>query len=233
MHYKLYNTEYLENIFDNTSLETGWYIFLQHWIKPQQKKILKLQKFCRRMSGFSTQKGKNCLPLLSKCIRIPNYNDIVTFTDGFGIYKGHIWTINKDNTYNIKLYDSTMYNNIHRTLIRSFKENNRISYSKETGWYTNLHQNGVCHRCPIRFNSIYHKRRTVTPNTFVCVCFDNQANNIFKYMDMERFDNPYKTYNTLIYKMLAKDNLRGKVRGQLSYMLQKRLFQNVRKVNTI
>ena len=42
---------------------------------------------------------------------------------------------------------------------------------------------------------------------------------------MERFDNKYKTYNTLIYKMLARDNLRTKIRGQLSYMLQKRLFQ--------
>ena len=224
MHYKLHDIEYLESIFNNTPLEKGWYIFLQHWIKPQHKKVLKLQRFCRRMSGFSTRKDKNGLPLLSKLVRLPNYNDIVTFTDGFGIYKGHIWTINSDNTYNIKLYNSKMYNNIHRTLIMSINTQN---YTPTSYYDTSIneHRNGICHRCPIRFNSIYHKRCTTTSNTFVCVCFDNSAYTLIEYMNMKRFDNPYKTYNTLIYKMLAKDNIRTKVRGQLSYMLQKILFQ--------
>ena len=226
MQYKLHNIEYLESIFNNTPLEKGWYIFLQHWIKPQHKKVLKLQRFCRRMSGFSTQQDKNGLPLLSKIVRLPNYNDIVSFTDGFGIYKGHIWTINSDNTYNIKLYNSKMHYNIHRKLILTI---NTDTHREERARYCdnsiNEHRNGMCHRCPVRFNSIYHKRCTNTSNTKVCVCFDNPASYIFKYMDMERFDNKYKTYNTLIYKMLARDNLRTKVRGQLSYMLQKRLFQ--------
>ena len=208
----------LNDIFKDTKIDSSWRVFVEHWIiGVQQKNIKKLQTFCRRITGFSI-KNQNYLPLLSKPVSYRYLGQIVSLYGDTNIIKGRIIKLYKgQNTYDIK----TLCNN---QIIKRVPENIIISNSqlklpdiplrnKVTNCYN------YCKRCPKRFYNKFHVRRKgKTVNSCLCVCNDLTADNIWNYVlntsDIKQ-----------VFRILAMDNLTGRVRYRLSRKIYNRYYK--------